>query len=100
MLTTTIHFEERARQRGVQSWVSEILYACADIEVPAGGGASILGLSRAGAARLVKQGVPAGVVERVQRVCIVISESSGTCITAINGNRAARAIKRAMRYAR
>lgn len=97
MITST-HFEARARQRGIQSWVSETLYALADVDVPAGGGASILALSRAGAVRLIKQGVPTEVVERVQRVCLIISESGGACITAINGKRAARAIKRAKRH--
>ena len=96
---TTIHFEERSRQRGVPTWATDILYECADIELPAAGGAYVLGLSRCAARKLIQSGAPASLVARIERLCIILSPINEKGVTVLNGTRAAHAIKEARRYA-
>ena len=90
----TKHAEERFRQRGLPNWAIELALDLFDLELPAGGGAYAIGLSRRQARRLSNIGVGGQIIDRLKKTAL-ICDASDVVITALSGKPARRTLRNA-----
>jgi hypothetical protein len=82
----TAHAAGRARQRGLKHQAIELVLAVHDRAVAVGQGRQAWSVSRKRCAALRDAGLPASVVERLDRTIVVVEPLTATVITVINGH--------------
>ena len=88
----SIHATMRAQQRGIQRDAIEVVICYADVILYAGAGCQSLCLSRRAVVSLLRDGVPASLIDRAAHVILMVVEDTEEIVTVMHdrGDRARR----------
>lgn len=85
-LVISPHAASRAQQRGLRRRAVELVAGLRDRVVAVGNGREAWSVSRARCKALRAAGLPAAVIERLERTILVVEPLTATVITVINGH--------------
>lgn len=81
------HAARRAMKRGIRARDIQMLFVTADTALPVGDRCEAWRLSKEAAAELIADGHPPALVERVSRISVVWSGSTGAIVTCLRPQR-------------